>query len=103
VLARVKNGYPFVATKDVGYGRDALIYENGLRVPRSEKGYKVAHKNAVLICAEGGSAGKKIGLTDRDICFGNKLYANEVWEGIDLATFFTSIKHLASSVSFRPG
>jgi type I restriction enzyme S subunit len=35
-----------------------------------------------LICAEGGSAGRKIGITDRDICFGNKLFANEVHEGI---------------------
>jgi len=33
----------------------------------------------VLICAEGGSAGKKCGLTDRDICFGNKLFANELY------------------------
>lgn len=82
-LARVKDGYPFVATKDVGYGRDELNYDNGLRVPRREVGYKVAHKDAVLICAEGGSAGRKIGITDRDICFGNKLYANEVWDGIN--------------------
>ena len=82
-LARVKDGYPFVATKDVGYGRDELNYENGLRVPQREVGYKVAHKDAILICAEGGSAGRKIGITDRDICFGNKLYANEVLDGIN--------------------
>lgn len=82
-LAKVKEGYPFIATKDVGYGRDMLVYDNGLRVSRNAAGYKVALTNAVLICSEGGSAGRKIGLTDRDICFGNKLYANEVWEGIN--------------------
>lgn len=81
-LAKVKDGYPFIATKDVGYGRDVLVYDNGLRVPRKAAKYKIAHAKAVLICSEGGSAGKKIGLTDRDICFGNKLYANEVWQGI---------------------
>ena len=45
----------------------------------SEEKFKVAHEGAVLICAEGGSAGKKCGLTDRDICFGNKLFANELY------------------------
>ncbi|MFO3797421.1 MAG: restriction endonuclease subunit S, partial [Anaerolineales bacterium] len=42
-------------------------------------GQRRAHQGAVLICAEGGSAGKKCGLTDRDICFGNKLFANELY------------------------
>lgn len=81
-LSKVTEGYPFIATKDVGYGRDTLAYENGIIVPFDAVGFKVAHAHAVLICAEGGSAGKKNGQTDRDICFGNKLYANEVWPGI---------------------
>jgi len=81
-LAKVENGLPFVATKDVGYGRAALVYDNGLKVPLRDPRFKVARANAVLICAEGGSAGRKIGITDRDICFGNKLYANEVSAGI---------------------
>jgi type I restriction enzyme S subunit len=81
-LAKVEDGLPFIATKDVGYGRAALVYDNGLKVPLRDPRFKVARANAVLICAEGGSAGRKIGVTDRDICFGNKLFANEVWEGI---------------------
>ncbi len=81
-LARVEDGLPYIATKDVGYGRAALVYDNGLKVPRLDPRFKVARANAVLICAEGGSAGRKVGITDRDICFGNKLYANEVWEGV---------------------
>ena len=81
-LAKVAVGLPFIATKDVGYGRAALVYENGLKVPLRDPRFKVAHAKAVLICAEGGSAGRKIGMTDRDICFGNKLYANEVYAGI---------------------
>jgi type I restriction enzyme S subunit len=71
------NGLPFIATKDVGYGFETLDYHNGVCIPAEESGFKVAKKNAVLICAEGGSAGKKCGITDRDICFGNKLFANE--------------------------
>ena len=81
-LAKVEGGLPFIATKDVGYGRDTLVYDNGLKVTLGDPRFKVARAKAVLICAEGGSAGRKIGIADRDICFGNKLYANEVWEGI---------------------
>jgi type I restriction enzyme S subunit len=82
-LQKVAIGHPFIATKDVGYGRDPIGYENGLRVSFDDENYKVAKANSVLICLEGGSAGKKIGITDRDICFGNKLFANECWSGIE--------------------
>lgn len=78
-LARVQEGRPFIATKDVGYGLDRIDYENGLLVEFSDERFKIARTNSVLICAEGGSAGKKIGLADREICFGNKLLANETW------------------------
>lgn len=72
-------GLPYIATKDVGYGFDPLNYENGVCIPPDEQKFRIAHRGAVLICAEGGSAGKKCGLTDRDICFGNKLFANELY------------------------
>lgn len=72
-------GLPYIATKDVGYGFDPLDYGNGICIPPDEAKFRVAHQDAVLICAEGGSAGKKCGLTDRDICFGNKLFANELY------------------------
>jgi type I restriction enzyme S subunit len=72
-------GLPYIATKDVGYGFDPLDYGNGICIPPDEAKFRVAHQGAVLICAEGGSAGKKCGLTDRDICFGNKLFANELY------------------------
>ena len=78
-LSRIRNGLPFIATKDVGYGLDAIGYDNGLLVEHSDQRFKVARAGAVLICAEGGSAGKKIGLINRSICFGNKLLANETW------------------------
>jgi type I restriction enzyme S subunit len=76
------NGLPYIATKDVGYGLDTLDYKNGIYIPESEEKFKIAHQGAVLICAEGGSAGKKCGITEQDICFGNKLFANELFGGI---------------------
>ena len=78
-LAKAQKGRPFIATKDVGYGLDKIAYDNGLLVEFSDERFKIARANSVLICAEGGSAGKKIGLADREICFGNKLLANETW------------------------
>jgi type I restriction enzyme, S subunit len=95
-LSKITDGLPFIATKDVGYGWDKLVYDNGLRVPLTDERYKVARTNAIFICAEGGSAGKKIGICDRPICFGNKLFANETWSSINprylmfvyLSTFF---------------
>lgn len=58
--------------------RTAGLRQRHLHSPDEEK-FRIAHQGAVLICAEGGSAGKKCGLTDRDICFGNKLFANELY------------------------
>lgn len=72
-------GLPYIATKDVGYGFEPLDYDNGICIPPDEEKFRIAHQGAVLICAEGGSAGRKCGLTDRDICFGNKLFANELY------------------------
>lgn len=76
------DGRPYIATKDVGYGLARLDYENGVSIPEGDTKFKVAHAGAVLICAEGGSAGKKCGLVEKDVCFGNKLFANEVYGGI---------------------
>lgn len=76
-------GYPYIATKDVGYGLTQLDYENGIKIPHSETKFKIATKDTILICSEGGSAGKKIGIANQDICFGNKLYANKLWSELD--------------------
>ncbi len=78
-LESCKSGRPFIATKDIGYGFDAVDYRNGMLVPETDETFRVARAPSVLICAEGGSAGRKIALTDRDISFGNKLLANETW------------------------
>lgn len=92
-------GLPYIATKDVGYGFTELDYDNGVLIPHDEPKFKVARAGAVLICAEGGSAGKKCGLASRDICFGNKLFANQLYGNISpkfilycyLSPFFYSL------------
>lgn len=82
-LQEVTEGDPFVATKDIGYGLDRIDYENGLMVKPGDKRFVIARPNTVFICAEGGSAGKKIAICDRNVAFGNKLIANEPWSPIE--------------------
>ena len=71
----ITDGLCYIATKDVGYD-SSINYDNGVKIPFSEQEqFRVASKNSVLICAEGGSAGRKIARTIQDICFVNKLFA----------------------------
>ena len=72
-----ESGLPYIATKDLTF-RGEFDYENGVKIPFSElDNFKVAKHESVLICAEGGSAGRKIGFLNTDVCFGNKLFAYE--------------------------
>lgn len=69
------NGYPYIATKDIDYLGE-IDYDNDVRIPSLEKNkFKVAPANTPLICVEGGSAGRKKGYTNQEVCFGNKLFA----------------------------
>ena len=65
-------GLSFIATKDVGFD-SKIEYDNGVIIPFEEDSFKIAESGSVLLCMEGGSAGRKIGILDQDVCFGNKL------------------------------
>lgn len=79
-----KTGLNYIGTKDVAFDGN-IEYENGVRIPFDEPKFKIAPKGCVLVCSEGGSAGRKTGYIEEDVCFGNKLFAitNEysVFEG----------------------
>ena len=64
-------GFSYIGTKDISFDNQ-INYNNGVRIP-FENNFRRANKNSVLMCIEGGSAGRKIAITDRDVCFGNKL------------------------------
>ena len=69
------HGTPYIGTKDVSFDHE-IEYESGVRIPDGKQtGFKLAPANTVFVCAEGGSAGRKIAHTDRDVYFGNKLFA----------------------------
>ena len=67
----LENGYNYIATKDISFDK-IVNYNNGVKIP-FETQFKVAPKGNVLLCIEGGSAGRKIALLSEDVCFGNKL------------------------------
>lgn len=64
-------GFSYIGTKDVSFD-GKIDYDNGVKIP-FQNNFRRALKNSVLLCIEGGSAGRKIALTDREVCFGNKL------------------------------
>ena len=66
-------GVKYIATKDVQFDH-SIIYNNGIAIPKQYVSeFKIAPANSVLMCIEGGSAGRKIGILSHDVCFGNKL------------------------------
>ena len=70
----LKEGYNYIGTKDVGFNH-VITYENGVKIPFNETSFRYAYKNAILLCIEGGSAGRKVGILSEQVCFGNKLCA----------------------------
>lgn len=65
-------GYNYISTKDVDFN-NSINYDNGVKIPEGLKKFRVAKSGSILLCIEGGSAGRKIALTNQDVCFGNKL------------------------------
>ena len=68
----VEEGYNYIATKDLSF-EHTFNYNNGVKIPYSEISFKHANPNDILMCIEGGSAGKKIGILTETVCYGNKL------------------------------
>jgi type I restriction enzyme S subunit len=68
----ISEGYCYIGTKDVNLD-NTVNYDNGIKIPFNNDKFRVAKSKTILMCIEGGSAGKKIGILNEDVCFGNKL------------------------------
>ena len=67
------HGRYYIGTKDVDFD-NKIKYDNGISIPKQyENNFRIAPAYSVLMCIEGGSAGKKIAINNQDVCFGNKL------------------------------
>ncbi len=71
----LNEGYNYIATKDV-YFDNTIDYDNGIKIP-FDTDFKIAKNTSSLLCIEGGSAGRKVGVLNQDVCFGNKLCSFE--------------------------
>ena len=67
------DGVDYIGTKDVGFDSQ-INYSNGISIPQQYlSAFKIAQIGSILMCIEGGSAGRKIGILNKNVCFGNKL------------------------------
>ena len=87
----LSDGYKYIATKDIGYNGE-INYENGVVIPYNEKKFRIAKTNSSLLCIEGGSAGRKSGIVDRDVCFVNKLCCFESNSNLESKIIYYYIK-----------
>ena len=68
--SNLKEGLFYIATKDIDF-EGKINYNNGIRIPLAESKFKIAPAESTLLCIEGGSAGRKIGFINQDVCFVN--------------------------------
>lgn len=95
----LSEGYFYIATKDVSFNNE-IYYDNGIRIPKNTENFRIAPKNSILFCIEGGSAGKKIAITDKDICFGNKLCCF-ISYGIDIKYLYYYLQNPIFTYNFK--
>lgn len=81
-------GRYYIGTKDVGFDNN-VFYNNGIAIPRKyEQDFRIAPKDSILMCIEGGSAGRKIAMLNQDVCFGNKLCSFSSFVEIDRYIYY---------------
>ena len=68
----LSEGLNYIGTKDVGFD-NRINYKNGVKIPFDEPNFRYAFPKDILMCIEGGSAGRKIAILNEKVCFGNKL------------------------------
>ncbi|MBQ3821591.1 MAG: hypothetical protein II807_00890, partial [Thermoguttaceae bacterium] len=61
------NAIPYVATKDIDPTFQSIDYDNGMYVKNSDNSFKRAPFQSILLCIEGGSAGKKLAFLEREV------------------------------------
>lgn len=97
-----EQGYPYIATKDIDYTFSTINYKNGIRIPNSKiNNFKIALTGSTLICIEGGSAGKKIGYLNQNVCFVNKLASIKATKGNNNLFLYYLIKSNLFNVQFN--
>ena len=81
-------GMEYIGTKDVKFNHE-VDYKNGVAISDAHRPkFRTAPAGAILLCVEGGSAGRKIATIDRDVCFGNKLCCFDTYYNINSYLYY---------------
>ncbi len=67
------NAIPYIPTRAIDVVMCLVDYNNGMYVKQNDYSFKRAQQFDILLCIEGGSAGKKKCYLDQEVAFGNKL------------------------------
>lgn len=67
------NARPYISTKDIDGQFSYVNYNNGLYIRNNDTYFKVAPEGSILMCIEGGNAGKKKAFISQAVSFVNKL------------------------------
>lgn len=91
-FSSVQDGLKYVSSKDIDVNSNQISLSTGLAVPVDELSQcKIAPSGSPLLCIEGGSAGRKIGFTETDVCFVNKLACFSPKQGVSGRFLFYSL------------
>ena len=63
----------YISSKDINTTFNTINYDTGLYIKNDDVTFKIAPKYSILMCIEGGSAGRKKAITMEDVSFVNKL------------------------------
>lgn len=67
------DAHKFITTADIDLEYKKIIHKSGIYIPKDNNKFKLAEKDTILVCIEGGSGGKKIARVDCQARYGNKL------------------------------
>ena len=95
------NAIPYISTKDINVNNAVINYENGMYTKIGDPNFKIAKKSSILLCIEGGSAGKKISYLLQDVSFVNKLCCFEGKENIRKKYLYYFIKSESFKSEFK--
>lgn len=91
-FSSAQEGLKYVSSKDIDVNSNQISLSTGLAVPAGDLSqYKIAPSGSPLLCIEGGSAGRKIGFTDTEVCFVNKLACFSPKKGVSGRFIFYSL------------
>jgi len=94
-------GTPYIATKDITYDGN-INYLNGISIPEEDHDkFRKAKSECVFICAEGGSAGRKIAFSDTECFFVNKLFCLEAGSNLLPKYIYYYLRSEAFQIQFK--